>query len=169
MNNSEGKPQSITFDGHTSEVIVRSKTGNKIVGQFSAIGPLTNKQRRRGAMQQDIFDLLDQVSKGAFSVFNNLKFNRSEENNLTRYAEEAEMSKTDKEVLSRRLRELKNAGIIRSVRKEIRIPQTEQIYRFQDPRKVFIINPDMIRCLHHHEAMYLWEQCAPKGKQHAER
>lgn len=169
MNNSKGKPQSVTFDGTVSEVIIRNKTGHRIVGQFSAIGPLTNKQRQRGSMKQDIFDLLDQVSKGAFSVFNNLKFNRAEDNNITRYDEAEEMSKTDKEVLSRRLRELKDAGLIRSLRKEIQVPGTEQTYRFQDPRKVFIINPEMLRCVNHHEAVFLWECCAPKGKKHESR
>jgi len=113
-------------------------------------------------MQQDIFDLLDRVSKGAFSVFNNLKYNRAEDTNLTKYDEPEEMSKTDKEVLSRRLRELKDADIIRALKKEIPAPNSNQIYRFQDPRKVFIINPALIRCVNHEEAMYLWEQCAPK-------
>lgn len=111
-------------------------------------------------MPQDVFDLLDQVSKGAFSVFNNLKFNRSEENNVSRFSGIEEMSKTDKEVLSRRLRELKNIGLIRSVRKEIPEENSDRIFRFKDPRKVFIISPYMIRCVEHDVATYLWDQCA---------
>ena len=155
------KQQSVSFDGRISEVVVRGKSSNRIVGQFSAISPLTNKKRMRGFMQQDIFDLLDSVSKGAFTVFNNLKFNRSEDNNLTQYCQE-EMSKTDKEVLSRRIKELKDVGLIRSMKKEIPATQSNQVYRFLDPRKVFIINPNMIRCTNHEEATYLWDQCAPR-------
>jgi hypothetical protein len=115
----------------------------------------------RGSMQQDIFDLLDSVSKGAFTVFNNLKFNRSEDNNLTKYHQE-EMSKTDREVLSRRIKELKDIGLIRSLKKEIPATKSYQVYRFQDPRKIFIINPNMIRCTNHEEATYLWDQCEPR-------
>ena len=166
MGITEGKPQSVVFDGNTSEVLVRKKTFNRIIGPFSAIGPLTNRKRQRGIMHtQDIFDVLDQVSKGAFSVFNNLKFNRDEENNLTRYEYPGEMSKTDKEVLSRRLRELKDVDVIRSLKKEIPIPGSDQLYRFQDPRKSFIINPNLIRCSKHAEALHLWQACdATKNK-----
>jgi hypothetical protein len=156
--------QNVSFDGRTTEVVVRQKAGNRINGQFSAIGPLSNKKRTRGTMQQDIFDLLDNVSKGAFSVFNNLKFNRTEDNNVTRYASPEEMSKTDREVLSRRLKELKNVDIIRAVKKEIPVPGTDTVYRFKDPRRVFLINPDMIKCTNHDEAAYLWAKCNPKGE-----
>lgn len=114
-------------------------------------------------MQQDIFDLLDQVSKGAFSVFNNLKFNRSEDNNITKYSYE-EMSKTDKEVLSRRIKELKDVGLVRAMKKEIPATNVNQVYRFQDPRKVFIINPNMIRCTNHEEAVHIWDQCETRRK-----
>jgi len=115
-------------------------------------------------MQEDIFDLLDQVSKGAFSVFNNLKYNREESNNISRYSCTEEMSKTEKEVLSRRLSELKKVDLIRTLKKDIPMEGSEHVYHFHDPRKVFIINPTMIRCLDHKEAMYLWEYCAPKGR-----
>lgn len=114
-------------------------------------------------MNHDVFDLLDRVSKGAFTVFNNLKYNRSEETNITRFDSPEEMSKTDKEVLSRRLRELKSVNLIRNLQKEITIPGSNQTYHFQDPRKIFIINPSMIRCTNHEEATYLWDQCGRKG------
>lgn len=115
-------------------------------------------------MEQDVFDLLDQVSKGAFSVFNNLKFNRDEGNNITKYESAGEMSKTNREVLSRKLKELKDIGLIRNMKKEIKCPDDGyggyRSYSFKDPRTVFIINPVMIRCKNHNEAMYLWNQCA---------
>jgi hypothetical protein len=154
------KPQNIVFDGNTSEVLVRRKSGNKIQGAFSAISVLNNKKRVKRTMQPDIFDLLDSVSKGAFSVFNKLKYNRSEDNNITNYLADDGMSKTDKEVLSRRVRELKNVGLIRAVKKEIPESTSSKVFRFSDPRKTFIINPVMIRCSNHDEAMYLWDQCA---------
>lgn len=110
-------------------------------------------------MQPDIFDLLDRVSKGAFTVFNNLKFHRNETNNITKFVPEDALSKTDKEVLSRRIRELKNVGLIRSLKKEIPEQDSDRVYQFRDPRRVFIINPDLIKCTGNDEAMYLWEQC----------
>ena len=162
------KQQIVAFDGNTSEVIVRKRHGNKIQGAFSAISVITNKKRMRGAMQQDVFDLLDQVSKGAFSVFNNLKFNRDEETNITQYQSDGEMSKTDREVLSRKLAELRTVGLIRKMKKEIKASDGGyRPYVFKDPRTVFIINPIMIRCSKHDEALYLWNQCDPKGDNHA--
>ncbi len=152
--------QNVIFDGRTTEVVVRRKVGNKIQGRFSAISPLSNKRRSRGIMQKDIFDLLDQVSKGAFTVFNNLKFNRDEENNITRFSVEEGLSKTDREVLSRRLTELKKTSIIRSVKKEIPDIGTDRVFKFKDPRRTFLINPQLIRCTNHDEATYLWDQCS---------
>jgi len=158
------KQQNLSFDGSTTEVVVRKKTGNKIQGQFSAISVLTNKKRAKNNMDPDIFDLLDNVSKGAFSVFNNLKYNRSEDNNITKYHSDKEMNKTEKEVLSRRIRELKDVGVICAMKKEISVPGSYQVFRFKDPRKVFIINPIMIRCNNHDEASYLWSMCSGKDK-----
>lgn len=165
MRDFQSKQQNITFDGRTTEVVVRKKGGNKIQGPFSAVSALTNKKRNRGAMKEDVFDLLDQVSKGAFSVFNNLKYNRDENTNITSFYTTEELSKTDKEVLSRRLSELKKAGLIRSMKKQIPKENGYEAYLFKDPRRVFIINPIMIRCSNHDEAMYLWEQCDPKTKE----
>lgn len=105
----------------------------------------------------DVFDLLDKVSKGAFSVFNNLKYNRSEEDNVTQYVGD-EMNKTERESLSRRLKELKDVGLIRRVKKELK-SGGGKVYTFKDPRNTFIINPEMIRCQDHDEAEHLWNQC----------
>lgn len=159
------KQGSFSVDLHKNEVVIRKRSSRTIRTPFSAISALTNKNRKRQTMQQDVFDLLDKVSKGSFSVFNNLKFNRSEEDNITQYVGE-ELNKTDKESLSRRLKELKNVGLIRRVRKELNNSKGK-IYTFKDPRNTFIINPDMIRCNNHSEAEYLWNQC-PSGETDAQ-
>jgi predicted transcriptional regulator len=156
--NKSRKQETITVDLKQNEVVIRRRSGRSIRTPFSAISTLTNKKRMRQAMQKDVFDLLDQVSKGSFSVFNNLKFNRSEEDNLTQYVGE-EMNKTEKESLSRRLKELKDVGLIRRVKKELK-SSGGKIYTFKDPRNTFIINPDMIRCNNHNESEYLWGQCS---------
>ena len=152
----------VTYNPATSEVIVRKKHNNKLRTPFSAVSSLTNKKRARQAMAPDVFDLLDNVSKGAFSVFNNLKFNRDEGNNLTKFDSEGTMSTYDKESLSRKLKELRDVGLIRNVKKQLQADFTDvnRVYVFQDPRRTFIINPDMIRCTNHDEAEYLWGQCA---------
>lgn len=156
--------ETITFDPRTSEAVVRKRSERMIRTPFSAVCALSNKKRVRRVMQKDIFDLLDQVSKGAFSVFNNLKFNRSEETNLTQYEGE-ELNKTEKESLSRRLKELKDVGLIRRVKKQIS-GRDGKNYTFKDPRNTFIINPEMIRCNNHDEAEYLWGQCAKETKEY---
>lgn len=114
-------------------------------------------------MQEDIFDRLDHVSKGAFSVFNNLKYNRSEETNITQYVPDEEMDKTQRETLSRKLAELRKVGLIRKLRKEVATSEDFKLYVFKDPRKVFIINPDMIKCTNHQAAVEIWHQCGQKG------
>ena len=147
----------ISYDPKISEVVVRKRTSHTIRTPFSVVSALTNRNRKGKLMTNDVFDLLDQVSKGAFSVFNNLKFNRSETDNVTRY-ENNEMSKTEKESLSRRLKELKDVGLICRVKKTLQSKDGKS-YIFKEPRNTFIINPDMIRCTDHDGAEYLWKQC----------
>jgi hypothetical protein len=148
--------QKVTFNGRTSEVVVRSKGGNRLRAPFSATAPYSNKKRRKN-MKKDVFDLLVQVSKGALEVFNNLKFNREENNNLTKYVPEEGMTRTQKETLSRKFKELKKVGLIKSVKGEFQDPGGIKIYTV--PKGTFLINPEMIRCSNHDEAEYLWENC----------
>jgi hypothetical protein len=147
----------IGYDPITTEIVVRKRAGKKIHGQFSAISPLTNKRFTRN-MVEDVFDLLDKVSKPAFSVFNNLKYNRSVENNTTRYSIEEEMTKTQKETHSRKLAELRSVGLIRMIKGPVIDLGQDRTYTMK--KGTFIINPEMIRCTNHDEAVSLWGQCA---------
>jgi hypothetical protein len=148
----------VTYNADTDEVIVRKKL-NRLRAPFSVIGPMTNVKVKD--MKEDVFDLLDKVSKKAFSVFNNLKYNRSLTNNVCAYVGHGEMDKTDKETLSRNLTELKSVGLIRSVTHKF-IPHKDDANKahvFEQYRKTYVINPEYIRCRDHDEAEYLWEYC----------
>jgi hypothetical protein len=145
----------VSYNADTSEVVVRKKL-NRLRAPFSVIGPMTNAKVKN--MKEDVFDLLDKVSKRAFSVFNNLKYNRSLTNNVCNYVATTEMDKTDKETLSRNLTELKSVGLIRPMTSKF-IPHKEDAtlkYHFVDYRKTYVINPEYIRCRDHDEAEYLW-------------
>jgi hypothetical protein len=154
--------EKVTYNGETSEVVIRKKSGNKLRTPFAAIGPLTNIKYKRRAMQADVFDLLDRVSKGAFSVFRKLKYNRSVENNLALLPPDIEMTRTQKETLSRRYKELKAVGLIRLIKGPLL--DTDGIRTFTVRKGTFIINPELIRCINHDEAEYFWSQCAQGEK-----
>jgi hypothetical protein len=148
----------VTYDADTSEVLVRKKL-NRMRAPFSVIGPMTNVKVKD--MKEDVFDLLDRVSKKAFSVFNNLKYNRSLTNNVCNYVATTDMDKTEKETLSRNISELKSVGLIRSFKSKF-IPHQDSDrlkYEFINFRKMYVINPELIRCRDHDEAEYLWNQC----------
>jgi hypothetical protein len=149
----------VTYNEETSEVLIRRRSVNKIRVPFSVIGPMTNAKVK--TMAEDVFDLLDKVSKRAFSVFNNLKYNRSLNNNVCNYVAVTEMDKTDKETLSRNIAELKSVGLIRGLTSQFIPHKTDEKlkYHFTDFRKTYVINPDLIRCRDHDEAEHLWNQC----------
>jgi hypothetical protein len=155
--------QEVTYNSSTSEVVIRKKS-RKIKGRFSPISPINNEGRKYKNMSADIFDLLDMCSKHAFSVFNNLKFHRSEETNISRYVPKTDLNKTERESLTRRVRELKDAGLIRSVKKTLNSLDKDKQYTFKDPRRVWIINPNMLMCTDHEEADHLWDQCDDEEK-----
>lgn len=148
----------VTYNADTSEVIVRKKL-NRLRAPFSVIGPMTNTKVKN--MTEDVFDKLDKVSRKAFSVFNNLKYNRALSNNVCAYVAYGEMDKTEKETLSRNIAELKSVGLIRVVTHKY-IPNKDdsnKVHFFEHYRKTYIINPELIRCRDHDEAEYLWNYC----------
>jgi len=149
----------VSYNADTSEVVVRKKL-NRMRTPFSVIGPMTHVTRK-GMIKEDVFDLLDKVSKRAFSVFNNLKYNRNLTNNTCVYVATEEMDKTDKETLSRNLAELKSVGLIRGIKCQFipHMDDTSLMHCFNNFRKTYVINPDYIRCRDHDEAEHIWNYC----------
>ena len=113
-------------------------------------------------MEPDLFDMLDEVTKGSFtamSIFNSMKHNRSWDTNITKYVPNVEMTPTERQTVSRRIKELKDVGLIRRVNKEMRILGSDGLLTFKDPRTTYIINPEMLIPNDYNEAEYLWNQC----------
>jgi hypothetical protein len=105
----------------------------------------------------DVFDLLDNVSKGAFTVFKDLRTNRNITYNTVIHHHDIRLSKTDKEVYSRRITELVKVGLIKKVKKGIQFSDDSELY--VEPRRTYIINPWVVSCLNTTESIYLWRQC----------
>lgn len=143
--------------GKDEEVIIRKKH-TSLRAPFSAVGALSNSRHRRKSMREhmDIFDLLDQVSKGAISIFRKLKFERNEKINVAFYDTSA-LTKTQKETFSRNLRELKVVDLVRVLPKVVNSLVPNMVYNYG--KHTYIINPEMLRCFNHDEAEYLWNRC----------
>jgi len=115
----------------------------------------------RGEKRVDVFDRLNKVSKKALAVFTNLKFHRIVRNNVCSYIPEWEMSKTDKEVMSRCICELRDVGLVRPViRRMMRKPMDiTMIAQYKKFKRLYVINPDYIRCTYPKESKYIWDRC----------
>jgi hypothetical protein len=111
-------------------------------------------------MQDSVVDKLEQVSKGALRLFRELKSNRCLENNLTRCNDAVVLTRTQKETLSRRLKELWSVDLIRKVKGSL-IKEDGSEYKLR--KGWFIINPDMVN-YSTSEAAHLWGQCAKESK-----
>ena len=122
------------------------------MGPFSAIGPLSTMD----SPEEDLLDLLDQVSKGAFKLFNEIKKRRSQNSNLAHYSTVA-LSKTQRESFSRQLRELKQLSLVRVARRQMVGVDIEKPYVTK--RQTYMINPDLVKCWHYEDAGMLWIQC----------
>lgn len=102
----------------------------------------------------DIFDALNSVSKSAYSVFNDIKNNRTWWNN-TAHVDMKGMTVSQKVMLRDRLKELKNADIIRKARS---ISELDNIKKGS-----FMINPHLLKCNEHQKtAIATWELLHPK-------
>ena len=143
----------INYDKYNEELVLRRKS-KMIKSPFSAVGKLTSD----GQEKTDIFDLLDQVSKGAFSLFTALKRCRNVNNNLVYYSTK-DWSKTQKETFSRRLRELRKYNIVRIARARMVGHDFQRPYVCK--RQTYMINPDLLKCWEYEDAALLWSQCKP--------
>jgi hypothetical protein len=142
------------FDGRTDEVIVRKRKG-KIMGTFSAISKLSNRSNNEA---KDIFDLLDQMSKGALHIFRNFKYERNENNNLVHHPTK-EYNRSKQELFNRYLRELRKLGIVRKAPRRVITDNPQRPYEFA--KQTYIINPYLIKCWEYEEAAMLWDRCKP--------
>ena len=143
----------INYDKYNEELVLRRKK-KMIKSPFSAVGELTSD----GQKKTDIFDLLDQVSKGAFSLFTDLKRGRDKNNNLVHYSTK-DRSKTQRETFSRRLRELRKHNIVRIARARMVGHDSQRPYVCK--RQTYMINPDLLKCWDFDDADQLWSHCKP--------
>jgi hypothetical protein len=148
----KSEKQSVSYDHNNQEVIVRNKK-QRIGGTFSAIGRLSTVHNQVG---EDIFDKLEQVSKGAISLFVQLKRHRDDQNNLVPYPTK-EWSQTHRESFSRQLKELRTIGLVR-VAKRVMKSATPGIC-YTTAKQTYMIDPNAIKCWKYQDAERLWEQC----------
>ncbi len=118
------------------------------LGAFQAIGRINHMGTKHKPEKTDIFDALNNVSKSAYSVFNDIKNNRIWWNN-TAHVDMVGMTASQKVMLRDRLKELKNADIIRKART---ISELDKIRKGS-----FMINPHLLKCGAHQEtAKAIW-------------
>ncbi len=122
------------------------------MGPFSAIGPLSTTD----SQEEDLLDLLDKVSKGAFKLFNELKKRRSQNSNLCHYPT-ISLNKTQRESFSRQLRELRDVGVVKVAKRKMVGVDLEKPYLIE--RQTYMINPDLVKCWHYEDSAMLWIQC----------
>jgi len=142
---------SVTYDKNKQEVLVRTKR-RKIMGPFSAIGRLSTDK----SGEDDIFDLLDQISKGAISLFRKFKSLRDENNNTLCYVLD-QMSQSKRVLFGRYLRELRNKDIVRITLREMVAHNPQRPYVFS--KSSYMINPNLIKCWDYEDSEALWGQC----------
>ena len=128
--------------------LIVSETHKEKLGKFQAIGRI-NSMYSKKETNLDIFNLLDQVSKPAYSLFNQLKSNRNPTNNIS-FIKTSQMNKSQKTMFSSRILELKKQNIIK---KAFTIDRTKPIQKGS-----YIINPNLILCPgHQEEALRIWD------------
>ena len=128
------------------EYIKIGKAYKEDYGPFSMIGVMTKMETNNG--NQDIFDLITQLSKGAINLFNELKLRLDPNNNLSCYPYLNESN--SKQVLFRRyMKELKNLGIVKKARTVDALNPVS--------KGTYMINPVLIKCREYERACQVWE------------
>jgi hypothetical protein len=147
--------EQISYDGNTQEVTVRRRK-RRLNGVFAAVGELTTMETRE--KQKDIFDRLAGVSKGAYNVFVELKCRRDQKLNLAHYPT-THWTNTQRQQFSRYLKELRQTGIVRVALRRMAMKDPQKLFIAE--KQTYMLNPDLLKCWEHDEAIVLWDQCKP--------
>ena len=139
--------------GKNQEAIVRQKRSKIRPGGFSAISMISNQH---STVAEDLFDKLTQVSKGAFSLFNQIKYLRDEKTNMATFPTK-DWPHYKRVVFGRQLMELRKIGLMRIAKREMVARDPQQPYHL--PRQTYMINPSMIMCWDWEDAKILWDEC----------
>jgi hypothetical protein len=107
-------------------------------------------------VREDLFDLLLGVSKGAFKLWNDLKYRRDEKNNLSTYPT-SDWSVHKQQGFSRHLRELRDKDMIKIAKREMVATDPQRPYK--TPKQTYMINPHMMKCWDWEDAKILWDEC----------
>ena len=137
-----------TVEIQSGSTVTVSAAYKERLGPFQAIGRI-NSMFSKKVEVTDIFDILDKVSKSAYSLFNQIKNNRNPTTNIACLPKES-LSKSQRVMYNKRLKELKNFNLIK---KAVTIDKREPI-----KKNSFMINPRLIKCPDNQDkALSMWE------------
>jgi len=95
----------------------------------------------------DIIECLNMVSKGAISLFTDMKTHLDYKNNIVYYPTN-KFTQSQKTMFSRYLSELKKVNLVRKINKTYLYKHT--------PKHLYIINPYLVKCNDYSKALDMW-------------
>lgn len=142
------------IDLKANEVVRNRKYRRENYSPFSMIGVIRD-MRNRDREPIDIFEILEKVSKKAFSVFNEVKLNRDPATNMCHFPIN-HLPRSAQVSIRTALGELYKAEILRKA-KTINLLNPL-------PRQTYMINPYMIKCWDYEEAKEIWKLLTEEPK-----
>lgn len=116
---------------------------------FSMISPIHTIDNKT---ELDIFDLLVQLSKGAFKLFIELKSRMAFEDNLLRYPKNG-WTRSQQVMFGKLLKELVELNIVKRVKNTPYLNSIGPVFK----KHSFMINPHLIKCRKYTHAKQVWE------------
>lgn len=130
------------------EALKKVKAPKYSLGRFSAIGEINNMYTPiNKRLKTDIFDLIEQLSKSAYALFNALKNRRDPYTNLCVYSLD-QPTKSQQVMFGRNLAELRTKGIVVKAK-------TINLLKPVQPH-TYMINPYLLKALEKEEAEATW-------------
>jgi hypothetical protein len=117
-------------------------------GPFTMIGELRTMNNKSKNLPLDIIERLNLVSKGAISLFTEMKMHLDYTDNTVHYPTD-KFTQSQKTMFSRYLSELKKVDLVRKVRKT-------HVYK-RAPKHLYMINPTHVKCNAYSKALDIWK------------
>ena len=135
------------LDLEDGECVNKRKVYKEDFGNFSMIGEIRTMRNTNKRLAPDIIECLNAMSKGAISLFTEMKMQLNYTDNTVYYSTD-KFTQSQKTMFSRYLGELKKVDLVRKVKKT-------HVYK-KAPKHKYMVNPEIIKCNDMSKAKDIW-------------
>ena len=135
------------LDLQDDEYVEKRRIHKEDFGPFTMIGEIRTMKNKSKNLPMDIIERLNMLTKGAISLFTDMKMHLNYMDNTIFYPTDG-FTQSQKTMFSRYFGELKKVDLVRKVKKT-------HVHK-KAPKFLYMVNPEMVKCNEQSKAEEIW-------------